>query len=151
MKQSPKSEKLEQLLRSSRLVADGFLGDDERGLQEITDADVAQLRKLGYTPKLVAEKMQHLTDAAKSMLGNPVQAGRLVITYEDYKGMIVCPWPHSGRFAKAITTVKQIDTNQTIRWTDLNTHMIGEHAFFEGKGSAFRIEPAKLVKIIFAE
>jgi len=151
MRQSPKMEQLEQFLRSCRLVSDGFLGQDERDLQEIANADAAELRKLGYTPGLVAEKMQQLTDAAKSMLGNPVQVGRLVITYEDYKGMIVCPWPHSGRFAKAITTVKQIDTNQTIRWTDLNTHMIAEHAFFEGKGSAFRIEPAKLVKIIFAE
>lgn len=149
MKQSSKMEKLEHQLRSCGLVAGGFLGQDERSLQEITNADVAELQKLGYTPRLVAEKMQQLTDSAKRMLGNPVQVSGLVITYEDYKGMIVCPWPHPGRFAKAITTVKRIDSNQTIRWTDLNIHMIAEHAFFEGKGSAFRIEPAELIRMIF--
>jgi hypothetical protein len=151
MRQSSKTKKLEQFLRSCRLVADGFLGQDERGLQEITNADAAQLWELGYTPRLVAEKMQQLTEAAKSMLGNPVNVKGLMVTYEDFKGSIVCPWPHPGSFAKAITTVKRVDTDETIRWTDLNIHMISEHGFFEGKGSAFRIEPVKLVKIIFAE
>jgi hypothetical protein len=151
MKKSPKEERFENFLRSSRLVADGFLGFDQRPLQQIIDTDVAQLKKLGYTPEKVTERMQQLTGAARPMLGNPMQLVGLVISYEDYKGVIVCPWPHPGRFAKAITTVKRIDTNQTTRWTDLNIHMIAEHSFFEGRGSAFRIEPSELIKIIFAE
>lgn len=151
MKKSPKDERIEDLLRSSRLVADGFFGHDERALQEIVNADAASLQKLGYTPEQVTEKMQQLTGAAKDLLGRAVQVGGLVITYEDYKGMLVCPWPHPGRFAKAITTVRRIDSQQTIKWTNLNIHMIAEHGFFEGKGSAFRIEPSELVKIIFPE
>ena len=151
MKKSPEDERIESLLRSSRLVADGFLGRDERPLQQIIDADAASLQKLGYTPEQVTEKMQQLTDAAKPMLGNPVQIDGLTVTYEDFKGVIVCPWPHPGRFAKAITTVKRIDTNRTIKWTDLNIHMIAEHSFFEGKGSEFRIEPELIIEIIFAE
>lgn len=151
MKKSPKDERIEKLLRSSRLVADGFLGVDERNVQQIIYDDIAGLQKLGYTIRQVAERMQELTDLAKCMLGNPVEAEGLCVTYEDYKGVIVCPWPHPGRFAKAITTVKRIETNETIRWTDLNIHMIAEHGFFEGRGSAFRIEPSSLVKIIFAE
>ena len=151
MKQSPEDERIENLLRSSRLVADGFLGSDKRDVQQIIDDDAVGLEELEYTCEQIAERMRELTEAAKPMLGNPVQVGGLVVTYEDYKGVIVCPWPHPGKFAKAITTVKQIDTNQTVRWTDLNLHMIAEHGFFEGKGSAFRIEPAELVKIIFAK
>ena len=95
--------------------------------------------------------MQQLTDTARPMLGNIVQTEALTVTCEDFKGAIVCPWPHPGRFAKAITTVCCKDSDKQIRWTDLNVHMIAEHGFFEGKGSAFRIEPTKLVKIIFSE
>jgi len=40
-------------------------------------------------------------------------------------------------------------SGQTIRWSDLNIHQIAEHSFFEGKSSAFRIEPKKMMKIIF--
>jgi hypothetical protein len=151
MKKSPKDERIEKLLRSSRLVADGFLGCDERDLQKIIDDDASVLEKLGYTAGELSEKMRQLTGAARPMLGNPVQIGPLTVTYEDFKGAIVCPWPHPGRFAKAITTVERIDTHERIRWTDLNIHMIAEHGFFEGKGSAFRIEPSELIKIIFGK
>ena len=151
MEKSPRDERIESLLRSSKIVADGFLGFDQRPLQEIIDADVAELKELGCTAEKVAEKMQQLTEAARPMLGNPVQVGCLFVTYEDFKGAIVCPWPHPGRFAKAITTVRREGSEQTIKWSDLNIHMIAEHGFFEGKGSAFRIEPTELVKIIFGE
>jgi hypothetical protein len=151
MEKSPRDERIESLLRSSKIVADGFLGFDERPLQEIIDADVAELERLGYTAEKVAEKMRQLTEAAKPMLGNPAQVDGLIVTYEDFKGAVVCPWPHPGRFAKAITMVRRAGSEQTIKWSDLNIHMIAEHGFFEGKGSAFRIEPMELVKIIFGE
>jgi hypothetical protein len=48
-----------------------------------------------------------------------------------------------------VTTVELLDTSSTIRWSDLNIHLIAEHGFFEGKGSSFRIEPARLVAAIF--
>ena len=151
MKRPPKFDELEKLLQSSRLVADGFLGRDKRPLREIIETDLAELEKLGFTAKQTANRMQQLSNAAKTMLANPIRLGGLAVTYEDYKGTIVCPWPHPGRFAKAITTVQQIDTGKTIKWSDLNIHMIAEHSFFEGIGSTFRIEPSELIKIIFTE
>jgi hypothetical protein len=151
MKQSPKSDRLDKILRSSKIVADGFLGNDERPLQEIIDTDLAQVQKLGSTIEEVVGRMRYLTGAAKPMLGNPVEVEGLIVSYEDFKGMIVCPWPHAGRFAKAITTVRCKGSDRCIRWTDLNVHMIAEHGFFEGKGSEFRIEPEALLRIIFPE
>jgi hypothetical protein len=41
MKESPDNQKLEQLLRSSKLVAGGFMGSDTRTFSEVTDADLA--------------------------------------------------------------------------------------------------------------
>ncbi len=150
MKQSPNMRDLEFMLRSSRIVAGGFLGTDGRPLEEIVDADMVSLAHLGYTAAEVADRMQELTALAIPELGNPVAVGgNLTVASQDYMGRIICPWPHPMSLAKRLTTARRVDTGQSIRWTDLNIHMIAEHSFFEGKGSAFRVEPARLIKVIF--
>ncbi len=150
MKQSPSMRDLEFMLRSSRIVAGGFLGTDGRPLEEIIDADLVSLAHLGYTVAQVADRMQQLTALAIPELGNPVAVGdHLTVTSQDYMGRIICPWPHPMRLAKRITVARRTDTDESIRWTDLSIHMIAEHSFFEGKGSPFRIEPGKLVHLVF--
>jgi len=150
MKRLPEERRLEYLLRSSTIVADGFLGTDSRSHEEIIEADVSALARLGCTPEQVADRMEELTALAIPQLGNPIRVGDwLEVASEDYKGRIVCPWPHPVGVDKRITTARRLDTGEWVRWSDLNTHMIAEHGFFEGKGSAFRIEPAVLVRVIF--
>ena len=150
MKQSPNMRDLEFMLRSSRIVAGGFMGTDGRPLEEIVDTDMVSLAHLGYTAAQVADRMQELTVLAIPELGNPVAVGgNLTVTSQDYMGRIICPWPHPMRLAKRITVARRTDTDESIRWTDLSIHMIAEHSFFEGKGSPFRIEPGKLVHLIF--
>ena len=150
MKQSPQDKKLDQLLHSSKLVAGGFMGTDLRALQEVIEADAALLEKLGFTAEQVAARMKQLTDLARPQLGNEViLEGKYRVRSEDYKGMLVCPWPHAGRYEKRITACERLDLGTKIRWTDLNIHLIEKHGFFEGRGSAFRLEPADLVRILF--
>ncbi len=150
MKQSPNMRDLEFMLRSSRIVAGGFLGTDGRPLEEIIDADLVSLTHLGYTAAQVVDRMQELTALAIPELGNPIAVGdHLTVTSQDYMGRIICPWPHPMSLAKRITVARRTDTDESIRWTDLSIHMIAEHNFFEGKGSAFRVEPARLIKVIF--
>jgi hypothetical protein len=150
MKESPQMQKLEQILRSSRLVSGGFMGDDRRSLNEIIGADAAAVSQLGFKMQQIAERMQAITDTAIARLGNwtEVDEKRQAVV-EEAKGSLVCPWPHSGRYAKRVTTVKHSDSGEIIKWSDLNIHLIGTHGFFEGRGAAFRIEPDKLTRIIF--
>ncbi len=149
-KKSPQLQRLEEVLRSSKLVSGGFMGSDIRSVLNVIDADAAELTKLGFTAKAIAERMQEITDIAKDGLGNwvKIDENRQTMT-EEAKGTLVCPWPHPGKFAKRVTTVKLTGSGQTIKWADLGIHLIAEHCFFEGKGSAFRIEPEKLIRIIF--
>jgi len=150
MKQSPQDKKLEELLRSSALVAGGFMGDDTRSVAEVIEADRAVLHKLGANTAMLAQRMRELTKLAETGLGTWVEAsgGRRVMV-EDYKGNLTCPWPHAGQYHKRVTTLENTKTQQTLMWTDLNVHLIEAHGFFEGKGSAFRIEPEAAVKILF--
>jgi hypothetical protein len=146
----PKEKRLEYLLKSSAIVADGFLGSDSRSHEEIIEADVSELARLGYTPEQVARRMEELTELAIPQLGNPVRVENgLEIASEDYKGTIICPWPHPVRVAKRVTVARRLDSDESVCWSDLNIHMIAEHGFFEGKGSAFRVEPVVLVRVIF--
>lgn len=154
MKESPQSQNLEKLLRSSKLVAGGFMGDDPRSVYEIIDADMTELSRLCFTKEQVAERMQQITDIAISCLGTWVKVDeQRQAKIDEAKGWLICPWPHPGKFAKRITTVRftkgDLKSNVSIRWSDLNIHLIGEHGFFEGKGSDFRIEPRKLITAIF--
>lgn len=140
------------LLQASKFSACGFLGDDKRNLWEIIDDDAAELAKTGKTLQQVAKRMRQLTDIGKKGLGDWIDAGGgLYVSIDDNRGMVPCPWPHHVRCLKRITMIKHIPTGTEMRWSDLNIHLIQEHAFFEGKGARFRIEPSLLISVIFAE
>ena len=150
MKEAPQDKKLDDILRSSRLAAGGFMGDDRRSVYELIDADARVLVDLDVTKEQIAARMRHITDIAKSGLGTwvPVEKN-LNAKVDEARGSLICPWPHPGTFPKRMTTVTVMETDISIRWSDLNIHLIGEHGFFEGKGSDFRIEPKELVRLIF--
>ncbi len=151
MKESPEEKRLDEMLHSTRLVAGGFMGNDPRRPYEVIEHDTAELENMGITTRQLAYRMRELTEQAKPRLGNWVdaEAGKLRVKSEDFKGGLVCPWPHPGVYEKRITTAERLDTGQTLAWTDLNIHMIEAHSFFEGKGAFFRIEPAHAVQILF--
>ena len=150
MKQSPEIQKLEETLRSSKLVAGGFLDPDPRGVMEIIDADNAEVSILGQSVDRLAARMLQITKAATKGLGTWVDIDeKRRAKVDEAKGFIICPWPHPARFAKRVTTLQRLDLDRQIFWSDLSIHLIAEHGFFEGKGAAFRLEPAELIKMIF--
>jgi len=152
MGNSPDVQKLDEILRSSRIVAGGFMGDDLRDVSEVIEEDRRVVEGLGYSVQQVAERMQGITETATAALGTPVEIdGRLSVCVDEAKGVVVCPWPHQAGFDKRLTVVIEIDSDRQTTWSDLNIHMIAEHGFFEGHGSGMRIEPKKLIEIIFGK
>jgi hypothetical protein len=149
MKQSPDMQKLEGILRSSELAAGSFMGNDPRHVSEIIEADATELFALGVTVERLVARMKEITAVAEKGLGNWVQVdAEREARVDEARGLIPCPWPHEERFCKRVTIVRLARTNQTVRWSDLSLHMIAAHGFFQGRGSAFRMEPAELVEII---
>jgi len=149
MKESPKEQKLDHMLRSSVLVAGGFMGTEKRSVSDIIAADLAAMEECGATVEQLAQRMQQITDKAEPGLGTWVQIdSNLRAMTVGAKGALVCPWPHGGRFNKTVTTAERINSGRSVRWSDLNIHLITEHGFFEGRGSTFRIEPDKIIDVI---
>jgi hypothetical protein len=150
MKQGPEVQHLDIALRLSTLVAGGFMGDDPRSVTEVIDTDAGDLSRLRVTAGDLAARMKDITEKAAGALGTWTEvAPGLEAQVDETRGANPCPWRHRGRYFKRITTVRRKGSDETLRWSDLNTHMIGAHGFFEGKGSMFRVEPAELVKMLF--
>jgi len=150
MKKTPQMKKLEEMLRSSKFSAGGFMGTDRRSLYEIIDSDAADIEKLGQTRENIADRMMQLSTRAETGMGSWVKADEyLRVRISDTRGQIPCPWAHGFKCSKAITTAERVNTNIAIQWSYMNIHLIKEHGFFEGKGATFRLEPKELVKIIF--
>ncbi len=59
--------------------------------------------------------------------------------------MMPCPFGHAGLYPKIVATVRS--GTEEIRFSQLGIHLIRKHGFFGGKGSVFRVEPEKLVRI----
>ena len=152
MKESPQTQKLEQMLKSSTIVAGGFMGTDTRDVNQIINADLTALGGFGVTLEQLAQRMRMITEKAKPGLGTWVKIdNNLRAMTIGAKGALTCPWPHPGRFNKTVTTAEQIDSGQKVTWSDLCIHLIEEHGFFQGKGSTFRLEPDKLIRVILQD
>ncbi|MDD5327750.1 MAG: hypothetical protein PHY02_08055 [Phycisphaerae bacterium] len=150
MKQPANIQKLEEVLRSSNSAGAGFMGTDRRNISEIIDGDIVELAELKIAVEQIVGRMKEITDAAVPALGCWVQAGRkLEAKAEEVKGQVSCPWPDSAKFAKRVTYVRNPESGQSMKWSDLNIHLIEKHNFFEGRGAMFRIEPKELVKMLF--
>ncbi len=150
MKQGPEVQQLDISLRASTLVAGGFMGDDPRSVTEVIDTDAGELSHLGVTEKELAARMKEVTDKAAPAQGTWIEiAPGREAQVDETRGANPCPWRHRGRYFKRMTTIRRKGSDEVIRWSDLNTHMIATHGFFEGKGSMFRLEPADLVKMLF--
>lgn len=150
MKKSPEQTRLERVMKSSAFSSCGFLGNDTRTLWEIIDADASAVEKLGISIGEIADRMQFLAAQARSALGDWIEVHEhLRVRSNDVRGTIPCPWSHGVRCLKTTTTAERTDTGEHIEWTDLNIHLIKVHGFFEGKGSPYRLEPEKLVEVLF--
>jgi hypothetical protein len=142
--------KLEEVLRSSNSAVSGFMGTDRRSISEIIDGDMSELAELKVAVEEIVGRMKEITDAAVPALGCWVQAaGNLEAKAEEVKGEVSCPWPDSEEFAKRVIYARNTKSGQSMKWSELNIHLIEKHNFFEGRGAMFRIEPKELVKMLF--
>ena len=130
------------------ITLDGFIGDDNRSLDEIIEADRATLSQLGVTPEVVGTHLERLTIAALSTLGTTSEVEGFELRATEAMGKSPCPFMHPGLFPKATIYGESMSCGITLCWTVLTAHLIKEHGFFQGIGSPYRIEPGELVEFL---
>lgn len=149
MKESPQQHNLEDILRSSQIVAGGFMGDDERPVTEIIDTDARDVERHGYTNEQIADRMEQVRDEGQKGLGSPMKIDHLLVTVDDNRGMLPSPWPDdTHRSTKTTTFVKDLRSQKELVYSDLSIHLIRAHGFYQGRGSAFRLEPRDIISVL---
>jgi len=152
MKQTPQMQKIQENMRPGVITLEGFLGKDDRNLVDILIDDDAHVKRLGYTHKAIALKMVEMRDKGKLGLGDFITVEpHFEIKVDSVRGKLPCPFGDPGVFPKVNTTVRNLSLKKEITFTDLHIHFVLVHGFYEGIGSAFRLEPAELAAILEVE
>jgi hypothetical protein len=149
MRQPPELQKAEDRMAAGLISRDGFLGSDRRPLVQILAEDENTVNSLGLTHARIAERMAWFGRMGRPGLGTTVTVeDRWEVRVQTVRGLLPCPWGHEGMYPKTNVFLRKLDTGETLVWTDLSVHMIGEHGFYEGRGSGFRVEPEKAARVL---
>lgn len=149
MKQTPQMRKIQDKMAPGVITRDGFLGEDRRNLVDILTTDDGTVRRLGYRHQDIAMRMVELRDAGMAGLAEFIDVGeRFEVRVDSVRGKLPCPFGDPGIFPKTNTTVRNKRLGREVTFTDLHIHLIGSHGFYEGLGSAFRLDPEELIAIL---
>jgi len=149
MKQTPEYDKIQQQMKPGVIALDGFLGDDKRKLIDIIASDNTKVRKLNRTHVDIASKMEHFKERGLPGLGEFISLDdHFEVRVDSVRGLLPSPFGGKGMYGKINTTVVNKKLDRQIVYTDLHIHFVADHAFYEGKGSPFRLEPQDLIKIL---
>ena len=145
MKKNPRHASERDMMAPGRLSRDGFLGNDERTLDDIIAADLAVLDAADLTAAEIADLLDELHEAADQALEMPrsLCGGAVTVQALEVRGQISCPFACAFHTHKANIEVQA--GAMRLLLTPLSAHLIREHGFFQGKGSPFRLEPKLLV------
>ena len=147
-KKDPRTKQIQEDMAPGSLTLVGFLGDDNRSVDEIIRQDEAVLQREGVEIKDIVKILKSLTFKGTDGLGEPVESGDYLITVDHFRGWLYCPFKHKKRVSKRNTTLYDKITGKTLLWSDLSLHLIEDHSFFQGRGSHFRMEPEELIEVL---
>jgi hypothetical protein len=152
MKMSPEFVKAERNMQPGVITSDGFLGDDRRAIIDIIADDEARMESYRLEFDAVAEKMRSLMSEGRKGLGEPVTVDRWIVQIFEARGHLPSPF-EDGIFRKVnaqVTLAREgKPTQETLLYSDLSLHLLEKHHFLQGKGSAFRLEPDAIKRVLF--
>jgi hypothetical protein len=148
MKLSPHEQEREKPFGPSKFSGDGFLGNDPRHPDEIIAADRELLERLGTTGEAIADLLEATFNKAESAMGAPVELRPgISATFFESRGKVPSPFRGDGVFQKGEVAVRDRHGGTQIFITRLGINMIRKHAFFQGRGSRYRIEPGDALHV----
>ena len=149
MKQTVQMKQIQDKMKPGIITRDGFLGLDKRNLIDILIEDDETVKRMNLTHQIIANRMLELRDAGMKGLGDFITIEpHYEVRVDSVRGKLPCPFGDPGVFPKTNITVRNMEQNREIIYTDLHIHLIYAHGFYEGKGSPFRLEPLDLVNVL---
>jgi hypothetical protein len=149
MKNSPHDKALRARLGPSKFSAQGFMGSDTRTVEEIIAEDRRWMEQVGITVEKIADDLGEAYRRGREALGGTVDLGDgRTAVYHESMGRVASPFRGDGVFEKGEVVVTDTKNGLQLRLTALGIHLIRRHGFFQGRGSAYRIEPPEAVRVL---
>jgi len=149
MKKSPEEANLEDRLKPSIFSGGGFLGHDDRPINEIIADDLKALEEETINKNDLEKLLEKAFKQVKQGWGQKIQLSEnLYGTFYESKGKIPSPFRGDGVFEKGEARIIHQKEDQELIITDLSLNLIKKHDFFQGKGSRYRINPVQAWPII---
>jgi hypothetical protein len=144
---------LERVMRPGKSSSAGFLGAKEKLLDVLAADNDYVTGELGVTHQEVARHLHAMGVLAKFLgknTGKPVgflyNGRRYQVLREDTRGSQPSPF-EDGTKSGSNVTVKNLGNGKEIRYGLLVPFMIERYGFYEGKGTSYRVEPARVVEV----
>lgn len=148
MKQTPELDLVQARMRPGILTLKGFLGDDDRKLVDIIQADQQSFARLGITPAQIADRLEQLATLGADLMEEEILVeNRYRIRVRDDRGKIPSPWS-DGLFEKGDVDLVDNQTGKTLKWNRLTLRLLTAHGFCGGLGSEYRIDPDETAAIL---
>ena len=149
MQETPEDKALEDRLGASKFSGEGFLGTDHRPVDEIIADDRRTLERLGVPPEKLLAALRNAYEKARAALGGEVEIrpGLTAIAHESM-GRIPSPFRGDGVFEKGDIVVTDSSSGEGFILTSLGLALIEKHGFFQGRGSRYRIDPARAAALL---
>ncbi|MCK5156649.1 MAG: hypothetical protein KAQ69_09480 [Spirochaetales bacterium] len=149
MKQSIQLTRIQEQMKPGIITLDGFLGTDTRNLIDILVEDDGIVRRTGRTHRAIAEKMSYYRDKGSEGLGEFRKVDdHFEVRVDSVRGKLPSPFGGPGMYNKVNTTVRNLNSNREVTYTDLHIHFVGDHGFYEGAESPYRLNPEDLIIVL---
>ena len=139
----------------------GFLAADA-SLGDVLAADAAELARLSVSSGELGERLRELLErGSKSDWFRGKRVGEHRVELHRRRGLLTCPWapeefvacsvgrgggPTSNEFV-----VVHVPTRARLEGLELHAHLIGDHGFFGGPGTEYRLEPTSVAAALSAD
>ncbi|QEN07437.1 hypothetical protein EXM22_05325 [Oceanispirochaeta crateris] len=148
MKMSPNMRKAQENMAPGVITADGFLGEDTRPLQDMIVETEELMRHHGIDIDNVVQTLKDMMEEGRNGLGEPITVDeKWIVQTSEARGHLPCPF-EDGIERKITTVIRNIKQGESIMISSLSLHLLKKHHFLEGKGSAFRLDPEKLKRVL---
>lgn len=128
-------------------------------LDTILYLDAQRLNELSISAEALGQALADvLSEAKDSDWFHPFRHSRLDVEVRRRRGFITCPWAaeetekcavgKGGRATANEFLLRHRNSGLVISGFEISAHLIRDHGFFGGPGTAFRLEPADLAAVL---
>lgn len=126
----------------------GFLGADERLLKVLTADNETVVKKLKLTHQTMATHLLAAAVIGEMTTGEPFlyHGRRFKVTIRRSRGFQFSPFEDDTK-TNTEATVENLDSGNRLEYSLLVPQMIERYGFYEGKGTPYRVDPARIVDV----